>query len=117
MSKEEKRTTGINIENIFKQIKESEKNKIMELKLYFTDEEMTSYLMHYGYNVETVRVYDNVTEYHNSVERHEFDKKIAYLDGEMPYEEGDDMYWSAALQESEYTKVFTQEIKEKLLNL
>lgn len=89
----------------------------MELKLFFSEEEIISFLKKNGYTIEEVETWENHSSYYNSVETVSLKVKVAFLskdelDGDLLLR---DKYWIESKIGIE--RVFRNVIKEKLLNL
>lgn len=89
----------------------------MELKLFFSEEEIISFLKKNGYTIEEVETWENHSPCHNSVETVRLKVKIAFLskdeiDGDLLLR---DKYWIKSKVGIE--RVFRNVIREKLLNL
>ena len=89
----------------------------MELKFYFSEEEIISFLKKNGYTIEEVETWENHSSYHNRVETTTLKVKIAFLSK-------DDIEGGLLLRDK-YSitskigieQVFRNIIREKLLNL
>lgn len=89
----------------------------MELKLFFSEEEIISFLKKNGYTIEEVETWENHSSYHNSVETVNLKVNVAFLskdeiDGDLLLR---DKYWIESKIGIEL--VFRNVIREKLLNL
>lgn len=89
----------------------------MELKLYFSEEEMIDYLKKKGYTIEEVDSWYSQNEYHNRVEHYDCKVKIAYAYRERPSNtelEGDNYSIN-----SKYgiENVFKNKIKKRILSI
>jgi hypothetical protein len=89
----------------------------MELKLFFSEQEIISFLERSGYTVEDVDTWENESSYHNKVETVSYKVKIAFkskdeIDGDLLLR---DKYWIES--KIGINTVFRSLIKEKILNL
>ncbi len=89
----------------------------MELKLFFSEEEIISFLKKNGYTVEEVETWDNQSLYHNRAETIFLKVKIAFLskddiDGDLLLRDKYSITSKCGIE-----KVFRKVIVEKLLNL
>ena len=89
----------------------------MELKLFFSEEEIISFLKKNGYTIEEVETWENHSSYYNNVETVSLKVKVAFLskdelDGDLLLR---DKYWIESKIGIE--RVFRNVIREKLLNL
>ena len=86
------------------------------LKLYFTKEEMKSFLEKEGYTVKTVKGIKSYNTYHNQVEDSCFDCDVAFKD-EIKFTDPNEKYMHLHLEKYLIEGVFHREIKNKLLSL
>lgn len=89
----------------------------MELKLFFSEEEIISFLKKNGYTIEEVETWENHSSYHNSVETVSLKVKVAFLskdeiDGDLLLRDRYSITSKIGIE-----RVFRNVIREKLLNL
>lgn len=89
----------------------------MELKLFFSEEEIISFLKKNGYTIEEVETWENHSSYHNSVETEYLKVKVAFLskdkvDGDLLLRDKYSITSKIGIE-----RVFRNVIREKLLNL
>jgi len=87
------------------------------IKLYFTDEEMTDFLIKRGYNVTSAKCWYSQSEYHNDVSFHDSDVMIAYKEKDTSFSdiEGGEAYRIEVKHGVE--QIFHKELKTSLLEL
>ena len=85
------------------------------MELYFSDAEMTDFLVKREYNVEKVRTWDNFTEYHNKVITEDKTVVIAYKD--RPSDEFLRQDYYSIKSRMGLERVFQEELHKSLLNI
>lgn len=86
----------------------------MELKLYFTKEEIEKYLRDKGFTIETIPSWNSINEYQGKISYENVEIKIAYIDRpdqEFLERSSRDIKMKFGIEE-----IFSNEIKQQLLN-
>jgi len=86
------------------------------LKLYFTKEEMTSFLIKQGYTVKTIKVVRSYNTYHNQVEDSCHNQEVAFKD-EIKFTDPNEKHMYMKVEKYFIESIFHNEIKDKLLSL
>jgi len=87
----------------------------MELKLFFSNEEMIQSLKRLGYSIETVKSWESRSVYHNNVEFDDKDVVIAFKEPPLKEDLTKDAYTISCKYGIEQT--FRRELRDKILNL
>lgn len=85
------------------------------LQLYFTQEEMVSFLEKQGYTIKKVNTWKSYNTYHNQVEDSKYSVDVATKDPNQF--DGEKEYHHINLDKFSVKFIFSQEIKSKLLSL
>ena len=87
------------------------------INLYFTDDEMKTFLTKEGYTIKSVKTWSSYNTYHNQVEENNFDVLVAFKDEITEFNDSDGTYRSSSIDKYKVKNVFTDVLKSKLLGL
>jgi hypothetical protein len=87
------------------------------INLYFTDDEMKTFLTKKGFTIKTVKAWKSYNTYHNQVEDNEFDIEVAFTDGIHEFNSPNGSYRFDSIDKYKIKNVFTDVLKSNLLGL
>lgn len=87
------------------------------IKLYFTDDEMKSFLLKLGYTIKKIKTWTSYNTYHNQVEDSYSQVEVAFKDDTTKFDNDDEVFKKDTIYKFELNQVFHEEIKNKLLSL
>jgi hypothetical protein len=87
------------------------------IQLYFTNDEMSSFLIKEGYTISKIKTWSSYNTYHNQVENNISEMVVAYLDEITEFNNSEKEYRKDSVEKYSLKNVFTSVIKSKLLTL
>lgn len=87
------------------------------INLYFTDEEMKSFLTKEGYTISKIKTWSSFNTYHNQVENQNREIEVAFLGNLNEFNNSDKEYRYDSVDKYSLKNVFSGVIKTKLLSL
>ena len=87
------------------------------MNFYFTEQEMSDFLIKQGYTIKTIKTWKSYNTYHNQVENSYLNIDVA-VKGELnEFNDNEGAYRYDSVDKYKVGNVFTKEIKLKLLSL
>lgn len=87
------------------------------MNFYFTEKEMSDFLIKQGYTIKTIKTWKSYNTYHNQVENSYSNIDVA-IKGELnEFNDSEGAYRYDSVDKYKVDNVFTKEIKLKLLSL
>lgn len=87
------------------------------MNFYFTEQEMSDFLIKQGYTIKTIKTWKSYNTYHNQVENSYLNIDVA-VKGELnEFNDSEGAYRYDSVDKYKVDNVFTKEIKLKLLSL
>jgi hypothetical protein len=86
------------------------------MNLYFTKDEMKSFLIKEGYTIKTIKAVKSYNTYHNRVEDNCFTEDVALKD-ELKFTDPNESHMYMHIEKYRLERIFLNVIKNKLLQL
>ena len=87
------------------------------INLYFTEKEMSDFLIKQGYTIQSIKTWKSYNTYHNQVENSYSNIDVA-INGELgEFNDSEGAYRYDSVDKYKVDNVFAKEIKSKLLEL
>jgi hypothetical protein len=87
------------------------------MNFYFTEKEMSDFLIKQGYTIKTIKTWKSHNTYHNQVEDTYSDIDVAFKGDFMEFNDSNGSYRYDSVDKYKVISVFAQEMKMKLLSL
>lgn len=87
------------------------------INLYFTDDEMKSFLQKEGFVIKSIKTWSSYNTYHNQVENSYLDLTVAYKNGLDYFKNEEEVFKKDTVDKYQLKQVFTNVLKCKLLGL
>jgi hypothetical protein len=87
------------------------------INLYFTEKEMSDFLIKQGYTIQSIKTWKSYNTYHNQVENSYLTIDVAVKGDLDEYNDIEGAYRHDSVDKYKINSVFAKEIKSKLLEL
>ena len=87
------------------------------INLYFTDEEMKTFLIKEGYTISKIKTWSSYNTYHNQVENNNSVMEVAYIGEISEFNNSEKEYRYDSVDKHKVKNVFQTVLKTKLLGL
>ena len=87
------------------------------MNFYFTEQEMSDFLIKQGYTIKTIKTWKSYNTYHNQVENSYSNIDVAIRGELSEFNDSESAYRYDSVDKYKVDNVFAKEIKSKLLEL